>query len=224
MSFSNGRSCETGSFSCLHNPHRISTVRGFDSSVSCAETLALVVCVTPQLFLPAYRLMNVGPPCPPATTSLAWSVALPCVISTQPPVTAPPTDLDEYFFFNSLVVRLLYSSVFWQFCLVFVFKLVVVLLLVVRGSKTYLPIPPFWPEVQHIDFLEVSSSVADSVAAVVGDSPVEGLMCWLAAERSYGPSTSTYRGSAAPPLLILTNYRNDPLKYSLPLLILKRKS
>ena len=49
----------------------------------------------------------------------------------QLPISAPPTGLDECFFFNSLVVRLLYSSVIWQFWLFFVFKFVAVLLLVV---------------------------------------------------------------------------------------------
>ena len=50
-------------------------------------------------------------------------------------------------FFNSLVVGLPYSSIFWQFWLIFVFKLVVDLLLVVRGGKVYVPLPPFWQEV-----------------------------------------------------------------------------
>ena len=41
-----------------------------------------------------------------------------------------------------LVVRFSYSSIFWQFWLCFVFKFVVVLLLVVWGGKVYLPMPP----------------------------------------------------------------------------------
>ena len=58
---------------------------------------------------------------------------LPCHKSSLPwlPVCTPPTGLDESFFFNSLVVGLPYSSIFWQFWLLFVFKFVVVLLLVV---------------------------------------------------------------------------------------------
>ena len=47
--------------------------------------------------------------------------------------------------FNSLVVGLSYSSIFWQFWLFFVFKFVV-FLLVVRGGKVYLPMPPYWPK------------------------------------------------------------------------------
>ena len=57
-----------------------------------------------------------------------------------------PTGLDECFFFNSLVVRLPYSSIFCQFWLFFVFKFVVVLLLVVRGGTVCLPTPPSWPK------------------------------------------------------------------------------
>ena len=90
---------------------------------------------------------------------------LPCLPVCQPPpchmsslhqlsISAPPTGLDKCFFFNSLVVRLPYSLDFWQFSLFFVFKLVVVLLLVVRGSKTYLLMSPSWPGVliYHITY------------------------------------------------------------------------
>ena len=60
----------------------------------------------------------------------------PCLESSLPqlPVSAPPTGLDECFFFNSLVIGHLYSSIFWQFWLFFVFKFVVVLLLVVEEA------------------------------------------------------------------------------------------
>ena len=75
-----------------------------------------MVCLAPQLFLPVYLYMNVGPPClPPA--------ALLQVLSTRLPVSAPPTGLDECFFFIYLVVGGLYSSIFCQFWLFFVFKL-----------------------------------------------------------------------------------------------------
>ena len=78
----------------------------------------------------------------------------PCHESSLPrlPVTTPPTGLDECSF-NFLVVGLPYSSIFWHFLLFFVFKFVVVLLLVVRGGKVYLPMPPSWPEVQFYNFL-----------------------------------------------------------------------
>ena len=77
---------------------------------------------------------------------------LPCVASNLQhrevlPVSTPSTSLDECFFFNSLVVRFPYSSIFWQFWLFFVFKFVVVLLLVVWGGKVYLPMSPSSPDV-----------------------------------------------------------------------------
>ena len=78
-------------------------------------TLCCEVCLAPQLFLPVYLHANVGLQGPPAA-------ALPQVLSTQLPVSAPPTGLDECVF-NSLVVGLLYSLIFCQFWLFFVFKL-----------------------------------------------------------------------------------------------------
>ena len=90
---------------------------------------------------------------------------LPCCASSLPqlPVSAPPTSWNECFFFNSLVVRLLHGSIFWQFWLFFVFKFVVVLLLVTQGAKVYLPMPPSWPEViistRHLTFLSLYLSV-----------------------------------------------------------------
>ena len=69
---------------------------------------------------------------------------LPCHTSspTQLPVSDPHTGRDKCFFFISFVVGLPYSSIFWQFLLLFVFKFVVVLLLVRQGSKAYLPMLP----------------------------------------------------------------------------------
>ena len=94
--------------------------------------LDCMVCLAPQLVLPVYPHMNEGPPAPPAATSLGLpAAALLRVLSAWLPISAPPTGLDECFFFNSLVVRLPYSSIFCQFWLFFVFKFVVVLLLVV---------------------------------------------------------------------------------------------
>ena len=66
------------------------------------------------------------------------AAALPRVLSAWLLVSTLPTSLDEYFF-NSLLVGLLYSSIFWQFWLVFVIKFVVILLLVVQGDEVYLP-------------------------------------------------------------------------------------
>ena len=63
-----------------------------------------------SLVVPVYPHTNVGPPTPPAD-------ALRQVLSTWLPGSAPPTGLDECFFFNSLVIRLPYSSIFCHFWL-----------------------------------------------------------------------------------------------------------
>ena len=55
-------SCETGSFSHHHNTHIFFTARGFESLVSRAKVPGFKICLTHQLFLPAYLCANVGPP------------------------------------------------------------------------------------------------------------------------------------------------------------------
>ena len=68
MCLSSELSCEAESFfCCCLNPHRCfqSEVWGFISPG--IGTLGCSVCLTPQLFLPVYLHVNVGPPCPPAT-------------------------------------------------------------------------------------------------------------------------------------------------------------
>ena len=79
-------------------------------------------------------------PCPPATTLPQFS--LPWLL-----ISTPPTSMDKCFFFNSLVVGLPYCSIFCLFWLVFVFKFIVVLLLVVRGGTVRLSMPLSWLEV-----------------------------------------------------------------------------
>ena len=76
--------------------------------------------LTPQFFLLVYPHANVGPPTLPAAASpIPPATAWLQVLSIWLPISAPPTSLDECFFFNSLVVGLLYSSIFWQFCFCF---------------------------------------------------------------------------------------------------------
>ena len=74
---------------------------------------------------------------------------LPCHTSPLPqlPISTPLSSLYECLFFNSLVVGLPYSLIFWLLWLVFVFKLVVVLYFVVLRSKAYLSTPLSWLEV-----------------------------------------------------------------------------
>ena len=83
--------------------------------------------------LPVYLCVNVGPlgllvvtlPAPLVPQSASLWVWLRQRESCPPrlPVSAPPTGLDEFFFFISLVVGLLCGSIFCQFWLFFVFKL-----------------------------------------------------------------------------------------------------
>ena len=101
-----------------------------------------MVSFIPLPFFPVYLCANVGLQGLPATTlwgllAVAWPAPFhnlpprwvhqppPCCESSPPslPVSAPPTGLGEYFFFISLVVGLPYSSIFCQFWLFFVFKL-----------------------------------------------------------------------------------------------------
>ena len=107
-----------------------------------AGALGCVICFAPPPFLPVCLCVNVGPRGLPATTlwgllSAAWPdpfhYLLPCWVhhplschESSPlwlPISAPPTGLDECFFFISLVVGLPYSSIFCHFWWFFVFKL-----------------------------------------------------------------------------------------------------
>ena len=130
---------ETGSFSCCHNSHRFLQPEILRLYFAHAGNLGCSVCLTPQLFLPVYLHANV---------KLPISSATPCRMSSllKVPVSTPPRSLDKCFFFNSSVVRLPYSSIFWQLWLFFVFKFTVVLFLFLQGGKVYLPMPPSWPE------------------------------------------------------------------------------
>ena len=129
------------------------SVRGSESLFPLTGTLGCVVCLTPQLFLPVFLHKTVGPACPPA-------IALPQVLSTWLLVCAPPAGLDECFFFNSLVVRLTYSSIFYQFWLFFVFKFVV-LLLVEQGGRVCLPMPPSLLEVHLLSIFYLKVCVKE---------------------------------------------------------------
>ena len=115
---------------------QVFSVRGFEALFPYPGTPRFVVCLAPQLFLPVYPHTNVGLPSLTAT-------AFRHILST------PPTGLDECFFFNSFDVRIPRGLIFWWFWLFFVFKFVVVLL-VVQGGKVYLPMPPSCPEVSDV--------------------------------------------------------------------------
>ena len=151
------------------------SVRGFEALFPLAGTLGCLVYLAPQLFLQVYLHTNVGLPRPQSTVSPGPpAAALSRVLSAQLPLSAPPTSLDECFFFNSLVVGLPCSLIFCQFWLVFVLEFVVVFLLVVQGSTVCLPMPPSWPEVcNKVLFLEEELEVLDGFIRV-------GLRPWQA--------------------------------------------
>ena len=94
-------------------PPQVFSVRRFETSFPPTGTLGCTICLAPQLFLPVYPHANVVLPILP-------TAALPQVLSTQLPVSAPATSLDECFFFNSLVVRLPYSLIHGRFLSVLV--------------------------------------------------------------------------------------------------------
>ena len=123
-------------------PPRVFSIRGLRLYFPCAGALGCVVCFAPLLFLLVYLCVKAGPRGLPATTlwgllAVAWPALLhnppphwvcqlpPCHQYSPPwlPVSAPPTGLDECVFFISLIVGLPYSSIFCQFWLFFVFKL-----------------------------------------------------------------------------------------------------
>ena len=133
MGLSNKLSCEAGSFS-LHrlNPHRF-----FQSEVLRLYHPTLEPWVVQSVWLPSCSSQFIHTQMwdnllcqpllsPPRSSSLSLAV----YESSPPwiPISKTPPDPDECFYFNSLVVRLPYSLIFWQFWLVFVFKFVVVLL------------------------------------------------------------------------------------------------
>ena len=146
MGLCNELSCEVGSFSghlspCsffhsevlrLYFPTLEPWVAGFVLFPSCSSWLAVCKCGTAHSASCHFA------------SSLDLHFAHPGLLDAVSPGILPPTSLNECFFFNSLVIRLPYSLIFWQFWLFFVFKFVVVLL-VVRGGKVYLPTFPLWP-------------------------------------------------------------------------------
>ena len=74
--------------------------------------------------------------------------ALPARLAALPQVLTGLVILVD-FFFNSLVVRVPCSLIFWHFWLFIDFGLVVILLLVVQGSEGFLPTSPSWSELKY---------------------------------------------------------------------------
>ena len=96
----------------------------FEALCPCTGTLGCVVCHLVHQLLP--RRPAAALPTPLHNPPPRWiRQPLPCCKSSLPqlPVSVPPTGLGECFFFISLVVGLPYTSIFCQFWLFFVFKL-----------------------------------------------------------------------------------------------------
>ena len=104
----------------------------FEALFPRAVAVGCVVYFAPLLFLPVYLCVNVGPrgllavalPALFHSLSPRWvHQPLPCCESSVPQlsVSAPPTGVDECFFFIFLVAGLPYSSIFCQFWLFFLF-------------------------------------------------------------------------------------------------------
>ena len=112
---------ETGSFCHCCNSHRFLHSEVLRPQFSVLKPC--VVCHAPQVLLLAYPHRSVGnpvhqaPPHPPGPP--------PCHTSSLPQftVSTPPPSLDEYFFFNSLAVRLPCSLIFWHFWLFLIYYL-----------------------------------------------------------------------------------------------------
>ena len=146
----NGLSWETGSFLPSPNTHWFLTARSYEALFPGAGTLGCAVLpgagiahspgVPPGCYLPH---VNLRLPIPLATA--AWPPTH--WVLSPAPISAPPTPLDEYFFFKSLVVGLPYSLIVWQFWLFYVSRLVVILLMAVRGGKAHLCMLLSRPEV-----------------------------------------------------------------------------
>ena len=127
MGLSTEHSCEAGSFSCGHNPHRFlqpEVLRLYFPALEPWIAWSVLLPSCSSLFIHTQMWDHQPPSCLPSPAP-----ALPHVHS------APPISLGECFYFNSLVVGLPYSSICWQFWLCFVFKFVVFLFWLCEEAK-----------------------------------------------------------------------------------------
>ena len=115
--------CETGSFSHRSNP-----------------------CHSPQSALSLSFPLSQPLPCilSPHHSQSPWSAASLWFLSICS-LTSLVVLVDC--FFNSVVVRVPCSLIFWHFWLFIDFRLFVILLLVFQGREGLLPTPPSWPEI-----------------------------------------------------------------------------
>ena len=105
----------------LLQPPQVFTASSFEALFPRTGTLGCSVCLAPQLFLMVYLHKNVGPRTPSTATLPTPVLQPPRCRESSLPGSLPPTGLDEYFFFTTLVVGLPHSSIFWQFWLFYLF-------------------------------------------------------------------------------------------------------
>ena len=133
----------------LPQPPHIFLVRGFEALFPCKGALGCVVCLMCQLFLLDYPHANVGPPTPPAATLPSPVLQQPPCLESSPP-GCPSLPLLPVWMNVSSSTPWFQMSTQFDFLAVlvfFVFKFVVLLLVVVQGGTVYLPTPLSWPEV-----------------------------------------------------------------------------
>ena len=121
MGLSNELFSEAGSFSCHVNPHKF-----FQPEVLRLYFPMLEPSVARSVSLPSCSSWFMQRDCPLHQPPPHLVHQLPPRRESSPPrlpVSTPPIGLDEYFFFNSLVVGLPCGSIFCHFWLFFVFKL-----------------------------------------------------------------------------------------------------
>ena len=94
------------------------TARGLKALVSCIGILGCMVCLAPPLFswLICMQMRDFPVRQPHLTCPIHQPLSCSMYSLPQLLVSAPPTSQDECFF-NSLVFRLPYSLIFWQFWL-----------------------------------------------------------------------------------------------------------
>ena len=109
---------EAGSFSHHLNPHRFLLPEVLRLYISALEPW-----IVWSVSLPSYSSQLSTHKCGTTQSNshhlAQWVLQLPPCHSFSLPVSASPAGLNECFFFNSLVVRLPYSSIFWHFWLLF---------------------------------------------------------------------------------------------------------
>ena len=142
----NGLSQGTSSFFCCLNPHWFLQSEIRRLYFPGTGTLGYTVAQGWDCWLPSYPSqfypphVIVGPPVLPATLLLPPHYR---TTSSPPylPISTPPSCQDKYGFSKSLVAGLPYGLIFWQFWVIFL-RLVLILLMVVQGGEACLLMSP----------------------------------------------------------------------------------